>query len=144
MAATLVGELVGRELNGEIALEKDPITQRNAIVLRNLEGQPALQFYTWQNIDFTRQGRYECAFDYMTGGNASAEAFLNFKDRDDKKVRIELPASPRAWKRITQEIDVTEALALSPQFRAGGMGADKALYLRNISLRRLADAPVGG
>jgi hypothetical protein len=124
---------------GEIALEPDPVTKRNAIVLRNLEGKPALQFYTWKNIELP-PGRYEMRFDYMTGGGAGGEAFLNFKDRDDRKVRIELPASQGAWKRISHVIEAAEALAISPQFRVGGMGADKALYLSNISLRRLSEA----
>jgi hypothetical protein len=79
------------------------VTQKNALVLRNLEGQPALQFYTWKNIDLA-PGRYQMRFDYMTGGDAGGETFLNFKDRDDQKVRIELFASPRVWKRITRKL----------------------------------------
>lgn len=121
---------------GEIALEPDPVTRKNALVLRNLEGRASLQFHTWQNIELPA-GRYVLRFDYRAGGEAGGEVFVNFKDRDDLKIRVELPAGKGAWKRISQVIDATTTVSISPQFRLLGMGADKALSLRNISLRRL-------
>jgi hypothetical protein len=123
---------------GEIALEDDPVTKRNALVLRNLEGAPSIQFYTWQHIDLP-PGRYEFRFDYMTGGDAGGELFLNFKG-DREKMSVPMPASKGVWKRSFTIMEVTGAgIGISPQFRATGAGAANALYLRNISMRRLQD-----
>ena len=120
---------------GEITLEREPTTKKKAIALRTLEGEASIQFYTWKNIDLA-PGRYEFAFDYMTAGNASLN--LNFKGLDKQEVALSSSAS--GWKRIAVPITVTQAgVSISPQFRHLSAGADKSLYLRNISLRRFAE-----
>jgi hypothetical protein len=123
--------------SGEVVLEKDPVTNRNAIALRNLEGQAALQFYTWKNIDLP-PGRYLMRFDYMTSGTDGAQFNLNFAGMG--KQEHTLLASPKAWKNFSTTIDVKQTgVGTSPQFRNPASGADKALYLKSISLHRLAE-----
>lgn len=123
----------GAEINRADAID----SQRSAIVLRNLEGTPSVQLYTWKNIDLP-PGRYIFRLDYMTGGDVGAGLNLNLKGMNKRE--IELPASARAWKRFSTIIEVAnQGVSLSPQFRPSGAGADKALYLRSISMRRLKE-----
>jgi hypothetical protein len=116
--------------------KKSPPPAKTAIAVRNLEGQAAIQFYTWQNLEL-KPGRYQMSFEYLTGA-APGELTLNFKGMD--KQNHALAASEKAWKKFSTTWEVTgNGVSLSPQFKNSGMGAANTLYLRTISLRRFED-----
>jgi hypothetical protein len=122
---------------GQIALEKDPVTQRNAIVLRNLEGAPSIQFYTWKNIDLA-PGRYEMRLDYMTGGDAAAE-LISTSRAWTSRPSLCPPAPKRGSDSPRSSKWPGLASRSAPQFRPSGAGADNALYLRGISMLRIEE-----
>jgi hypothetical protein len=97
---------------GEWALEKDPVTNQNAIALRNLEGETALQMYNWQKTALQPGTTYEVSFDYMTSGtgkfSTEGEGFENKE--------FDLAASPRQWKTFTTRIAIPAGPAPSAEF----------------------------
>jgi hypothetical protein len=102
-----------------LSLETDPVENKSAIAIRNLEGGTAAQFYSWQNFKLEAGKQCEVTLDYMTVGNADGN--LSFNGSGLTSTGAPLTASPRQWKRLVVPVGVeggpTPSDALKPVLR---------------------------
>ncbi|MDA3960259.1 MAG: FecR domain-containing protein [Planctomycetota bacterium] len=121
---------------GEVAIEDAPGLAQRAWVIRNIEGRAAAQMMLWRPYAIQPTSRYELSFRYHSAHPQSALR-LRLKLDDDERLARVLPAATTNWRRVTITFDTKAARHLSWNFQNNTVGADRALFITNISLVRL-------
>jgi len=112
----------------EIALGTEPLTGQRALLLRNVEGKPALQFYTWKKCSLLGGVRYQVLVEYLL---EKGSAVLNLNGVESK---LPLEDTGTSFKLVKVDLAPEDDVELGPQFQSLAGSTVGTLWIKRFEI----------